>query len=230
MGIWDDIEPIITNDLYNSWIVTGLLNTLKITIMALIIGLLLGILVSVVRTLHDKGNSNIIIFVLNAICRVYVSIIRGTPMVVQLMIIYFVVFRTFQADVIVAAIAFGINSGAYVSEIVRAGIDAVPRGQFEACHSLGMPFFTMMSAVILPQAVRNILPALCNEGIALLKETSISGYIGILDLTRAGDLIRGKTMSMYVPLIEIALIYLAMVMILTFLVGRLERRLRVNAV
>ena len=147
------------------------------------------------------------------------------------MIIYFIIFATSSLNsIIIAAIAFGINSAAYVAEIVRAGINAVPRGQLEAGSSLGLPFSSTMMLVILPQAIKNILPALCNEGITLLKETSISGYIGITDLTRAGDIIRSQTFDAVVPLLGVALIYLVIVMFLTYLVSRLERRLNANAV
>jgi ABC-type amino acid transport system permease subunit len=162
---------------------------------------------------------------------VYLTIIRGTPVVVQLMIIYFIIFASSSLNsVIIAAIAFGINSAAYVAEIVRAGINAVPKGQLEAGFSLGLPFTSTMVLVILPQALKNILPALCNEGIALLKETSISGYIGITDLTRAGDIIRSQTFDAVAPLLIVAAIYLMIVMVLTYLVSKLERRLKANAV
>ena len=153
--------------------------------------------------------------------------IRGTPVVVQLMIIYFIIFGSVDiSKVVVAIVAFGINSGAYVAEIFRSGIMSIDNGQFEAARSLGLSYKTTMISVILPQAFKNVLPALANEFIVLLKETSISGYIGLNDLTRGGDIIRSRTYDAFMPLIAVALIYLAMVMIFTKLVSLLERRLR----
>ncbi len=224
----DDFEDaFIKNDRFE-YIITGLQNTIIITIIALVLGLLLGIVIAVIRSVHDMLGK---LKILNIICKTYITIIRGTPAVVQLMIIYFIIFATSSLNsIIIAAIAFGINSAAYVAEIVRAGINAVPRGQLEAGSSLGLPFSSAMMLVILPQAIRNILPALCNEGITLLKETSISGYIGITDLTRAGDIIRSQTFDAVVPLLGVALIYLVIVMFLTYLVSRLERRLNANAI
>lgn len=224
----DDIEnALFENDRYK-YLVTGLKNTVIITLLALFIGLLLGVIMAVVRSVHDMMGK---LTVLNAVCRLYITVIRGTPVVVQLMIIYFIIFASSTMNsVIIAAIAFGMNSAAYVAEIVRAGINAVPRGQLEAGFSLGLPFTSTMVMVIIPQAIRNILPALCNEGIALLKETSISGYIGITDLTRAGDIIRSQTFDAVAPLLIVAMIYLVIVIILTRLVGILERRLKANAV
>ncbi len=224
----DDIDnALFENDRYK-YLVTGLKNTVIITLLALVIGLLLGVIMAVVRSVHDMMGK---LTVLNAVCRVYITVIRGTPVVVQLMVIYFIIFASSSMNsVIIAAIAFGMNSAAYVAEIVRAGINAVPRGQLEAGFSLGLPFTSTMIMVIIPQAIRNILPALCNEGIALLKETSISGYIGITDLTRAGDIIRSQTFDAVAPLLIVAAIYLVIVIILTRLVGRLERRLKANAV
>ena len=204
-------------------IIMGLQNTVYITLIGLALGLLIGILSAIVRSYHDlRGNFKI----LNAIVKVYITVIRGTPILVQLLIIYFIVFASSGLNsIIIAGIAFGINSGAYVAEIVRAGINAVPTGQLEASESLGMSFNMSMRTVILPQALRNILPALCNEGISLLKETSIAGYIGIVDVTKAAMLIRSQTYSAFVPLIGVALIYLVIVLILQYLVKILERRL-----
>ncbi len=224
----DDFKnAFLENDRYQ-YIITGLQNTIIITLIALFIGLLMGIVIAIVRSIHDLLGK---LKILNVICKVYITIIRGTPAVVQLMIIYFIIFATSSLNsVIIAAIAFGMNSAAYVAEIVRAGINAVPKGQLEAGSSLGLPFSSTMVLIILPQAIKNILPALCNEGITLLKETSISGYIGITDLTRAGDIIRSQTFDAVVPLLGVALIYLIIVMILTYLVGKLERRLNANAI
>ena len=224
----DDIKnTFLKNDRYE-YIIDGLKNTIIITIIALFIGLITGIVLAIIRSIHDMLGK---LKILNAISKLYITVIRGTPVVVQLLIIYFVIFAASSLNpIVIASIAFGMNSAAYVAEIVRAGINAVPKGQLEAGSSLGLPFSSTMVLVILPQAIKNILPALCNEGITLLKETSISGYIGIMDLTKAGDIIRGQTFEAFLPLIGVALIYLVIVIFLTYLVGRLERRLNANAV
>ncbi len=216
-------------------LVDGLKNTLIITFFALIIGVVIGILVAAVRSTYDKnkdvfqkrgGISYFCMKVLNGICNVYLTVIRGTPVVVQLLIMYFIILQNVRDGVVVAIIAFGINSGAYVAEIFRSGIMSVDGGQFEAGRSLGFNYFQTMIYIIIPQAFKTVLPTLCNEFIVLLKETSVAGYVGVIDLTKAGDLIRGRTFSAFMPLIAVALIYLAMVMILTYFVGLLERRLR----
>ena len=183
-------------------------------------------MIAIVRTGHDRNGS---FAVLNAVCRLYLTIVRGTPIMIQLLIIYYVIFQSLNTGkLIVAIIAFGLNSAAYVAEIVRSGIMAVDIGQFEAGRSLGLNYRQTMSSIILPQAIKNILPALCNEFISLLKETSISGYIGLLDLTKGGDIIRSVTFEAFMPLIAVALIYLVMVMGLSKAVNLLERRLRNN--
>lgn len=210
----------------NRWkyIVDGLKITLIVTIFAVLIGVLLGFLIAIVRTTHDKTGK---LKILNAICRVYLTVIRGTPVVVQLMIIYFIIFGSVDiSKVLVAIIAFGINSGAYVAEIFRSGIMSIDNGQFEAGRSLGFNYAQTMMYIIMPQAFKNVLPTLCNEFISLLKETSVSGYIALQDLTKGGDIIRSRTYDAFMPLIAVALIYLAMVMIFTKLVSLLERRLR----
>ena len=210
----------------NRWkyIVDGLKITLIVTIFAVLIGVLLGFLIAIVRTTHDKTGK---LKILNAICKVYLTVIRGTPVVVQLMIIYFIIFGSVDiSKVVVAVIAFGINSGAYVAEIFRSGIMSVDNGQFEAGRSLGFNYAQTMMYIIMPQAFKNVLPTLCNEFISLLKETSVSGYIALQDLTKGGDIIRSRTYDAFMPLIAVALIYLAMVMIFTKLVSLLERRLR----
>ena len=224
----DDIQKVFFDNGRSDLFKTGLKNTLIITALSLILGLFVGILLAIIRSVHDMMGK---LKVLNLICRTYIALIRGTPVVIQLLIIYFIIFATSRLNpVFIASIAFGMNSAAYVAEIVRAGINAVPRGQLEAGFSLGLPFTSTMVKVILPQAIKNILPALCNEGITLLKETSISGYIGIIDLTRAGDMVRAQTFEAFLPLVGVALIYLVIVLILTYLVSRLERRLKKNAV
>lgn len=210
----------------NRWkyIVDGLKITLIVTIFAVLIGVLLGFLIAIVRTTHDKTGK---LKILNAICKVYLTVIRGTPVVVQLMIIYFIIFGSVDiSKVLVAIIAFGINSGAYVAEIFRSGIMSIDNGQFEAGRSLGFNYAQTMMYIIMPQAFKNVLPTLCNEFISLLKETSVSGYIALQDLTKGGHIIRSRTYDAFMPLIAVALIYLAMVMIFTKLVSLLERRLR----
>ena len=221
--LWSEIvKNFVEKDRYQL-IIMGLQNTVFITIIGLALGLLIGIISAIIRSYHDMRSK---FKILNAIVRVYITVIRGTPILVQLLIIYFIVFASSGLNsIIIAGIAFGINSGAYVAEIVRAGINAVPKGQLEAAESLGMTFNMAMVTVIMPQAVRNILPALCNEGISLLKETSIAGYIGIVDVTKAAMLIRSQTYSAFVPLIGVALIYLIIVLFLQYLVGKLEKRL-----
>ena len=208
------------------FIVSGLKNTIIITFFAVLLGVFLGFLIAIVRSTHDKTGK---LKILNVICRVYLTVIRGTPTMVQLLIVYYVIFATVDpGKVIVAIIAFGMNSAAYVAEIVRSGIMSIDQGQFEAGRSLGLNYTQTMTKIILPQAVKNILPALGNEMIVLLKETSISGYIGLTDLTRGGDIIRSQTYSALFPLLAVAAIYLVIVCFLTYLVGRLERRLRNN--
>ena len=186
------------------FLVNGLGNTLKITLMALVLGLL------------------------NGVCKVYLTVLRGTPVVVQLMIIYFVIFASSNNGVLVASLAFGLNSGAYVAEIIRGGIMSIDNGQFEAGRSLGFNYLQTMQHIVLPQVIKNVLPALMNEFIALLKETSVAGYVAVQDLTKGGDIIRGRTYSPFMPLIAVALIYLALVMFFTWIVGKVERRLRAS--
>lgn len=221
----------------NKWryLTQGLLRTLIIVAAAVLMGTVLGFLVGGVRASYDKNGgklfrtkgANTIFAVINWLCRLYLTVIRGTPVVVQLMIIYFVVFASSSMNPMVSAmLAFGLNSGAYVAEIVRGGIMAVDNGQFEAGRSLGFNYFATMRHIILPQAFKNILPALGNEFIVLLKETSVAGYIGVADLTNGGDIITSNTYNAFLPLIAVALIYLVMVLGLQALVGKLERRLR----
>lgn len=210
----------------NRWryITDGLKITLLVTVFAVLIGVVLGFLIAIVRTTHDKTGK---LKILNAICKVYLTVIRGTPVVVQLMIIYFIIFGSVDiSKVVVAIVAFGINSGAYVAEIFRSGIMSIDNGQFEAGRSLGFNYAQTMMYIVMPQAFKNVLPTLCNEFISLLKETSVSGYIALQDLTKGGDIIRSRTYDAFMPLIAVALIYLAMVMIFTNLVSLLERRLR----
>ena len=210
----------------------GLGATLKVTFFALVVGVVIGIVVAIIRSTHDKnikdmkGASKAILKILDLIARVYLTVIRGTPVVVQLMIMYYVVMVSSTNKILVATLAFGMNSGAYVAEIFRSGIMSIDQGQFEAGRSLGFNFVQTMQYIIIPQAFKNVLPALANEFIVLLKETSVSGYDALHDLTKGGDIIRSRTYDAFMPLIGVAIIYLVMVMFFTYLVGILERRLR----
>ena len=214
-------QDFIESDRY-LYLLRGLGNTLLIAALAVILGIVLGFLVAIIRSTHDKhGGLNI----LNFICKVYLTIWRGTPTMVQLLIMYYIILVALDNKILVAVIAFGLNSAAYVAEIVRSGIMSVDEGQFEAGRSLGLNYTQTMRLIILPQAFKNVLPALANECIVLLKETSVAGYIAVVDLTKGGDIIRSQTYEAFLPLIAVALIYLIMVMILSSLVTRLERRL-----
>ena len=214
----------IKDDRY-MYLLRGLGNTLLIAVLAVLLGIVVGFLVAIIRATHDKhGGLNI----LNFICKVYLTIWRGTPTMVQLLIMYYIILVSLNSKIAVAVIAFGLNSAAYVAEIVRSGIMAVDEGQFEAGRSLGLNYGQTMRLIILPQAFKNVLPALANEFITLLKETSISGYIAIPDLTKGGDLIRSQTYDPFLPLFGVAIVYLVIVMILTAGVHKLEMRLRTN--
>lgn len=227
----------LQNDFYQSFVagnrwllyLKGVGITLEVTAVALVIGVVLGIVVAVIRTTHDQqrpGRRNPIIGFLNGLCKIYTTVIRGTPMMVQLLIMYFVIFANSRNSMGLSMLAFGINSGAYVSEIIRGGIMSVDPGQMEAGRSLGMSYTPVMRYIVVPQAIKTILPALGNELITLLKETSIVTVIGLVDLTKTALLIQSKTYQAMMPLIGIALVYLLMVMLLTWLMGRLEGRLR----
>ena len=209
----------------NRWLslINGLAVTLKITFFAVILGFILGFGVAVVRNIYDNTKK---LKFLNLLCNIYLTVIRGTPVVVQLLIIYFVIFSSVRIDKSFAAIlAFGINSGAYQAEIFRSGINSVPKGQMEAGRSLGFSYPQTMITIIMPQAIKNILPTLANEFIVLMKETSVAGYIALDDLTKAGDVIRSRTYSAMMPFLAVALLYLIMVMLFSYLVKLLERRL-----
>ena len=210
------------------YIVNGLKNTLIITVFAALLGIALGFVLAIIRSSHDKSDKpGIVLRILNFIAKVYLTVIRGTPVLVQVMIWYFGVFTSPNTvKIMVIILAFGINSGAYVAETVRSGIMSLDIGQTEAGRSLGLNFFQTMKNIIMPQAFKNVLPALGNEFITLLKETSICGYVGMMDLTKAGDIIRSQTYDQMMPLLGVAVIYLVIVMILVWLLGKLERRLR----
>lgn len=219
----------------NRWkyLLDGLGNTLKITLFAVLLGIAIGVIIASIRSTHDsmihsmhKGVGRFFLKLLNALANIYLTVIRGTPVVVQLMIAYFVIFATSNNKIVVGILAFGFNSGAYVAEIIRSGIMSIDRGQSEAGRSLGLNYLQTQRYIVLPQAFKNILPALANEFIVLLKETSVAGYIGMQDLTKGGDIIRSRTYDAFMPLIAVALIYLVMVVFFTWLVGKLERRLR----
>lgn len=213
----------------------GLGRTLIITFFALLLGIVIGIFVSIIRSTYDlnytsmrRGPGKVFLKIGNIICTVYLTVIRGTPVVVQLLICYFIILISVRNGVVVAALTFGINSGAYVAELIRGGIMSVDKGQSEAGRSLGFNYVQTMRYIVLPQALKNVIPALANEFIVLLKETSIAGYVGVVDLTKAGDIIRGSTFLPFMPLIAVALTYLILVVFFSWLVGKLERRLRSN--
>ncbi|MDD6157735.1 MAG: amino acid ABC transporter permease [Lachnospiraceae bacterium] len=216
------MQNFIENQRY-LYLLRGLGNTIIITVFALIIGVVMGFLVAVIRSTHDKrGGLNFV----NFICKIFLTVWRGTPTVVQVMIMYYVILVSVNNKILVAVIAFGLNSAAYVAEIVRSGIMSIDEGQFEAGRSLGLNYAQTMRLIILPQAFKNVLPALGNEFITLLKETSVSGYIGMMDLTKGADIIRSQTYEPIMPLLGCAAIYLVLVMLLTTVLQKLEGRLR----
>lgn len=220
-------EKIYDNFIYKGrWIylTEGLKTTMLILIVAFVIGIVLGFIIAVIRATHDLDNKW---GLANGICQLYLTVIRGTPVVVQLMIIYYVIFRVvFWPKFLIGGIAFGLNSAAYVAEIFRSGIMSIDKGQMEAGRSLGFNYSQTIIKIIMPQAFKNVLPALGNEIITLFKETSVAGYIGMQDLTKGGDIIRSQTYDAFYPLIAVAIVYLVIVIIMTRLLGLLERRLR----
>lgn len=217
------------NKLYETFIATsyykmmleGLGNTVVITIGALAIGVLIGTLIAITKYFAEDTPS---LKPLAVLCDAYVTIIRGVPVVVLLLIFYFIILSSANG-VVVAILTFGINSGAYMAELIRSGINAVDEGQMEAARSLGLSKLQAMKKVIFPQAIRYILPAIGNELIALLKETSVAGYVAVVDLTRAGNLVRNNTYDAVNPLLTVALTYLVMVIVLTQILGRFEKKL-----
>ena len=231
--IAEDFKQNFIDDNRWQYLVRGLGTTMLITVLALLLGLVLGFLAAIVRSTHDKvctkKGGHFFLRLGDGIAKVYLTIVRGTPSTIQLLIIYFVIFGSVNINkVLCAVLAFGINSGAYVAEIIRSGIMSIDNGQTEAGRSLGLNFPRTMTFIILPQALKNVLPALGNEFIVLLKETSIAGYVSLMDLTRAGYVIQSQTYSPFMPLIAVALIYLIIVMGLTKLLALLERRLAKN--
>lgn len=216
------IANFITENRY-LYLWNGLKITLTITFFAVLIGILLGFLVSIIRSTYDMTGK---LKFLNLLCNLYLTVIRGTPVMVQILIFYFIIFASVNNKILTAVLAFGINSGAYVAEIFRSGIMSIDKGQMEAGRSLGLNYIQSMVYIVMPQAFKNVLPALGNEMIVLLKETAICGYIALEDLTKGGDIIRSRTFDPYMPLLTVAAIYLLIVMIMTHFINKLERRLR----
>lgn len=215
-------KTLILDDRYK-YVLEGLLNTVVMAFFAVIIGIILGLIVSIIRNDYEVNKKHKI---LNFISKMYVEIIRGTPVILQLMIIYYVIFKSVNINIIlVGIIAFGINSGAYVSEIIRSGIKSIDKGQMEAGLSLGLKYKQVMKLIVLPEAFKNILPSLGNEFITLLKETSVGAYIGIIELTKSGDIIASRTYDYFFPLIIVALVYLILTLSLSKMVNVMERRL-----
>lgn len=233
-GISDSfVKTFITDDRWLQ-LLKGLGVTVQITLIAAVIGIVLGILIAIVRSSYDmnlqgkkcRKFSDYVLKVLNLICNIYITVIRGTPVVIQLMITYFIIFASSRNGLLAAILAFGANSAAYVAEIVRSGIMSIDKGQFEASRSLGFDYKDTMIHIIIPQAFKNVLPALGNEFIVLVKETSVAGYVAIQDLTYVGNLIRSRTYEAFFPLITVAIIYLIVVLLMSFGLKKLERRLR----
>jgi len=207
---------------YYKLMLSGLRNTIVITLGALVIGVVVGILIAVIRYIAGYSRAAKPLMFL---CDLYVTVIRGIPVCVLLLLFYYIILKHSDNGVMVAIITFGINSGAYMAELIRSGINAVDRGQDEAGRSLGLSPIQTMRYIIMPQAVRYILPAIGNEFIALLKETSVAGYVAVVDLTRAGNLVRNNTFDAVNSLLIVALTYLVMVILLTYAVGLLEKKL-----
>ena len=232
-AFYSDFENNFIEDKRYMYIVKGLGVTFEVTFFAVLLGIVLGVIVALVRSSYDTlkeelkgGFGKAVLYFFYKLCGIYLTVIRGTPVVVQLMIIYFVIFASSNNKIMVAILAFGINSGAYVAEIIRGGIMSIDKGQFEAGRSLGFGYVRTMAFIIIPQAFKTVLPALANEFIVLIKETSVSGYVGLQELTKGGDIIRSRTYSAFMPLIAVAIIYLVIVMFFSWLVSLLERRLK----
>lgn len=215
-------QTVIYDNRYE-FILEGLLNTVVIAVCAVILGTIIGTLIAIIRKNYDENHK---LPILNFLGKAYVEIIRGTPSILQLMIIYYVIFKSVNINIVIVGIlSFGINSGAYVAEIIRAGINSIPKGQMEAGYALGLKYSQVMWNIILPQAIKNILPALGNEFITLIKETAVGAYIGIVELTKASDIIASRTYDYFFPLIFIALIYLVLTTALSILVKKMEAKL-----
>lgn len=222
LGIIEQFNNSLIVDNRYKYIISGLGNTIVMALFAVIIGLIFGLLIALIRNNYENNKR---LPLLNTLCKGYVAIIRGTPVLLQLMIIYYVIFASVNINVVlVGIIAFGLNSAAYVSEIIRAGLDSIDKGQMDGGRALGFNYHETMRYIILPQALKNVMPALCNEFITLLKETSVAGYIGIIELTKAGDIIASRTYNYFFPLILTALIYLILTLGLSKIVTRFEKR------
>ena len=222
LGIIEQFNNSLIIDNRYKYIFSGLGNTIVMALFAVIIGLIFGLLIALIRNNYENNKR---LPLLNTLCKGYVAIIRGTPVLLQLMIIYYVIFASVNINVVlVGIIAFGLNSAAYVSEIIRAGLDSIDKGQMDGGRALGFNYHETMRYIILPQALKNVMPALCNEFITLLKETSVAGYIGIIELTKAGDIIASRTYNYFFPLILTALIYLILTLGLSKIVTRFEKR------
>lgn len=222
---------LIRENIYNSFIyqdrykyyLTGLGNTIIMAFFACLIGVILGLILSLVIDYNEKTGK---LYLLSTFARMYIGIIRGTPALLQLMILYYIIFKSVNINIVVVGIiSFGLNSGAYVSQIIKSGLISIPKGQEEASIMLGFNYFQTMKYVIMPQALRNVLPSLGNEFITLLKETSVAGYIGILELTKASDIVASSTYDYFFPLLIVAIIYLILTLGLTKLLNLFERRL-----
>ena len=229
--LFDFNQSFIEDDRW-LYIVKGLRVTITVAICALILGVIIGIIVAVIRSAHDqkrgkkKNFSSLVLGILDFLCRIYLTVIRGTPMMVQLLIMYFVIFASTTNTELVAILAFGINSGAYVAEIIRGGIMSIDAGQMEAGRSLGLNYVKTMRFIIVPQAIKNILPALGNEMITLLKDTSLVTVIGLKDMVKGALIIQGRTYQAFMPLVVVAIIYLVLVIILSKILSMFERRMR----
>jgi His/Glu/Gln/Arg/opine family amino acid ABC transporter permease subunit len=215
------VKTFIAEDRYKMFL-TGFWNTIQIAFVATVIGVVIGAIVAIIRVFNKQTGK---LRVLSMICEIYTTVIRGTPVVVQLLITYNIVFAWSTQAVLIGMIGFGLNSGAYVAEIMRGGINAVDIGQTEAGRSLGLSSVTTMKSIVLPQAIKNVLPSIGNEFISLLKETSVIGFLGVIDLTKAAERVISRTMDVYFPYLSIALVYLAVVYGLNYLFKLLERRL-----
>ena len=227
-----DFQTAFIEDNRWKYILEGVQNTLILTFFALILGVVLGVVIAAIRATYDSqyhrmtGPGKVFLAIGNWISKVYLTVIRGTPAMVQILIIFFIIMASSNNKMLCGIIAFGVNSGAYVAEIIRGGIQSVDPGQSEAGRSLGFGYIQTMWFIVIPQAFKSILPALANEFIVLLKETAIAGYVGVTDLTRGANIIRGVTYQSFWPLLAVAGIYLVMVMFFSWLVGKLERRLQ----
>lgn len=232
----DQLEQTFITDNRWQYFAKGIATTLQVTFLALILGVIIGVVIAVIRSAHDSqrtkkgGVGHAVLGILNGISKVYLTVIRGTPSTVQLLIMWFIIFQWARDEqmALVAALSFGVNSGAYVAEIVRSGIMSIDLGQSEAGRSLGLNYTQTMGYIVIPQAVKNILPALGNELITLLKETSVCGFIGLMDLTKGAMIVQSRTYSPIIPYLSLAVIYLVLVLILTGLLNLLERRLRAS--